>query len=386
MTTFPRPVRLLLAVAAVFAVVFLLRLTLFRSRPVPVTVFRVERGEVEETVSNSKAGTVKSRRRATLSPETGGRLVELPAKKGQRVKRGEVLLRLASEDLAAQVTLRERTLQAALAAEREACTAATLASREFDRSKNLANDQVLSASLLDQAAARKDSARAACEAAGARIGEARAALDAARVSLEKMTLRAPFDGVVAEISAEVGEWVTPSPPAIPIPPVLELFDPDALYISVPLDEADVGRVKTGQPVRVTFDAFPGKSFAGSISRVASYVLDRVEQNRTFEIEVELSDAALTRSLSPGSSADVEVVLDTRKSVPRFPRTALIEGTRVLVLDGDQLQTRVVKTGLMNWEWVEVLGGLSEGEAVVVSLDRPEVKAGARATAEPAGKP
>lgn len=376
-----RPVRLLAMAAVAIGAAGVVRSTLLAPKAVAVSVQAVASGKVEESVSNSKAGTVKSRRRATLSPEIGGRLAEVAVRKGQRVKKGDVLLRLANEELSAQLGLRERTLEAVLAAEREACTGADLAAREFERSRKLSEDEVVSASLLDQAATRKKGSRAACEAAAARIGEARAALEVARVALSRTALRAPFDGVVAEISAEEGEYVTPSPPGLPIPPVLEIFDPDALYLSVPLDEVDVGRVKVGQAVRATLDAYPGRVFPGAVTRVASYVLDKVEQNRTFEVEVSLADPVFAASLAPGTSADVEVVLASKEQVLRFPRSALIDARRVLVLAGGRLAARDVKTGLMNWEWVEAREGLSAGDLVVVSLDRPEVKAGARAVAE-----
>jgi len=376
-----RPVRLLAVAAVAIGAAVVVRSTLLAPKAVAVSVQAAAPGKVEETVSNSKAGTVKSRRRATLSPEIGGRLAEVAVTKGQRVKKGDLLLRLAGEELAAQVSLRERTLDAVLAAEREACTGADLAAREYERSRKLSEDEVVSASLLDQAVTKKKGSRAACEAAAARIGEARAALGVARVALSRTALRAPFDGVVAEISAEEGEYVTPSPPGLPIPPVLEIFDPDALYLSVPLDEVDVGRVKVGQTVRATLDAYPGRTFPGTVARVASYVLDKVEQNRTFEVEVTLADPAFAATLAPGTSADVEVVLASKDGILRFPRTALIDGRRVLVLVGGRLEPREVRTGLMNWEWVEAREGLAAGDLVVVSLDRPEVKAGARAVAE-----
>lgn len=373
-----RRIRLAVAGVAVVASAVLLRLTLLSPGPVPVTVAAVATGRVEETASNSKAGTVKSRRHATLSPEVGGRLVEKRVREGGRVRKGDVLLRLADADLAAQVTLQERTLGAARAAEREACTSADLARKEAERTRSLFDGDVASQGLLDQAETRLLASNAACDASRARVGQAAAALEVARVTLAKMVLRAPFDGVVAEVTAEEGEWVTPSPPGLPIPPVLEMFDPESLYVSVPLDETDVGRVREGQPVRVTFDAFPGRSFEGTVTRVAPYVLDRVEQNRTFDVEVTLADAAFARSLSPGTSVDVEVVLGTRDGVLRIPRTALLEGGRVLVLAGGRLEERKLETGLTSWEWVEVRKGLAAGERVVVSLDRTDVKAGVKA--------
>lgn len=372
-----RRVRLAAAAVALAALAVVLRLTLLAPAPVPVTVHAVAKGRVEETVTNSKAGRVTSRLKATLSPEVGGRLLKLYVREGARVRKGDPLLRLSDADLVAAVTLRERTLSAARAARTEACAAAGLAEKELARTRSLFDGQVASQGLLDQAEARRETARAACEAAGARIGEAQAALDVARVALERSVLRAPFDGVVAEVSAEEGEWVTPSPPALPIPPVIEMFDPAALYVSVPLDEVDVGRVRNGQCVRVTFDAFPGRSFDGTVTRVSPYVLDRLEQNRTFDVEVTLADPAFAATLSPGTSVDIEVVLAVRESVPRIPRTALMEGNRVLVVERDRLAARDVSTGLRSWEWVEVTKGLSEGDRVVTSLDRTDVKAGAR---------
>jgi HlyD family secretion protein len=223
----------------------------------------------------------------------------------------------------------------------------------------------------------------ACEAARARVGQARASLDVARIALGKTVLKAPFDGVVAEISTEEGEWVTPSPPGLPIPPVLELFDPEDTYVSAPLDEVDVGRVKTGVAVRVTFDAWPGRTFPGKVTRVADYVLDQREQNRTFEVEVELDDAAFARALPPGTSADAVVVLARRDDVLRVPSYAILPGGRVLVLSEGRLVDAKVETGLKGAEWAEIASGLAPGDLVVTSLDRPEVKEGARARAEEA---
>jgi len=348
---------------------------------VPVTVFRAAEGRVEQTVTNSKSGTVKSRRRAALGPEIGGRVAELPAREGDRVRRGDVLLRIADEDLRAQVALRDASLAAARAAVEEACVAADNAAREYDRQVALARDAIVSEQIVEQYRTRRETAAAACLAARARVQEAGAALEAARVDLGRTVVRAPFDGIVAECRAEVGEWLTPSPPGIQIPAVFDLIDPEAIYVSAPLDEVDVARVREGLPVRVTVDARPGESFVGTVVRVAPYVQDFEEQNRTFEIEVEFADAALARTLRPGTSADVEVVLESKPSALRVPSYALIEGRTVLVVADGVLRSRAVETGLRNWDFVEIVSGLARGDPVVVSLDRAEVRDGAAARIE-----
>jgi HlyD family secretion protein len=183
---------------------------------------------------------------------------------------------------------------------------------------------------------------------------------------------------VAELSTEVGEWVTPSPPALPVPPVVELIQQSSIYVSAPLDEVDVGSVRVGLPVRITLDAFAEQEFVGTVTRIAPYVLDAEEHSRTFAIEVEFDDADFASALLPGSSADVEVILASKQDVLRIPSYALIEGSRVLVVNGEELVSREVETGLKNWAFAEIVRGLEVDEAVVVSLDRAEVREGAEA--------
>ena len=367
--------------AGLLGAAVVVRLTVLRPAAVRVTVFRAAPGRVEETVTNSKAGTVKSRRRATLSTEVGGRVRDLPARKGARARRGDVLVRLADDDYRAQVLVQESAVTAAKAGRVESCRAAEQLDRDLARNRELAREKIVSAELLDQLQSRRDSAAAACEAAAARIAQAEAAREVARVALEKTVLRAPFDGIVADVTTEVGEWITPSPPGLPIPPVIVLIDDTAIYISAPMDEVDVAKVRVGQVVRITIDAYPNRSFPGKVARVAPYVLDVQEQNRTFEIEAELDDAAFARKLPPGTSADVEVILASRDGVLRIPSYALLEGGRVLVVEKERLVSRAVKTGLKNWQFAEVAEGLAAGDLVTVSLDRAEVKEGARVRIE-----
>jgi HlyD family secretion protein len=373
-----RLIRTLVIVALLVLAGVALRYTVFKTQPVQVTVFRVARGLVEDTVTNSKAGTVKTRQRATLSPEIGGRVAELPVREGDRVKRGQVLMRVADDDYRARVTLRERALTAARAGHREACLRADQAERDYQRYLRLSDDEIVSEEILDQLENERDVGIAACEAVEAKVLEAEAGLQLARVELDKTVLRAPFDGIVAELSTEVGEWVTPSPPAMPVPPIVELIQQTSIYVSAPLDEVDLSRVSVGLLVRITLDAYADQEFSGRVTRIAPYVLDLEEHSRTFEIEAEFDDVDFAAKLLPGTSADVEVILDSEADVLRIPSYALIEGSRVLVVNEGELVPREVETGLRNWAFAKVESGLEVGEAVVVSLDRAEVREGAQA--------
>jgi HlyD family secretion protein len=369
-------------VAALVAAALLLRYTVFRPKPVPVTLYRVTRGAVEETVSNSKAGTVTARHRAKMSPQIGGQVEYIGPREGSEVKAGEVLLRINDRDLRASLALAREEVSSAEAAARESCLASEQAQRDLTRNESLREDRIVSVELLERLRNQRDAAVAGCDAARAAAGRARAALGLAQANLDKATLRAPFDGIVADLKAEVGEWVSPSPPALPIPPVYDIIDPTSIYVSAPIDEVDAAKVHPGLPARVTLDPYPGKSFAGKVVRVAPYVLDIEQQNRTLEIEVEFDDLAFSRTLLPGTSADVEVILKRVENVLRVPTYAILEGGRVLLLEDGRLVARPITTGLRNWEYAEVTGGLREGDPVVVSLDRAEVKEGARAVEAP----
>ena len=369
-----KPLVILLALAGG---VVLLRLTVLRPQPVPVTVQRVETGRVEDTVVNSRAGTVQSRRRSEMSPGIPGLVVEIPTRKGTRVKRGDVLIRLDDREHVAQTELAQRALEAARAVADQARLEAAQADRDWKRAQELARDQVVSETVLDLGRTRALTTQAVVVATEARIHEAEAALDAARATLAKTVITAPFDGVVLDVTTEVGEWISPSPPGVPIPPVLDLIDPEALYLSAPIDEADVARIRVGLPVRITLDAFRGQSFAGTLTYVSSFVETRQEQNRTLRVEAEFADRTLPANLLPGLSADLEVILDARDDVLRVPTYALLENSRVLVVQDDRLVEQKVTTGLHNWSHTEITSGLSPGDSVVVSLDRPEVRAGAR---------
>jgi HlyD family secretion protein len=378
-----RWLRVLGLAVAVAAIVALLRATLFAPAPLAVTVAAVTRGPVEETVTNSRAGTLRARQRAKLSPEVGGRVVELPFRKGQRVPAGAVVLRLDDAVQRAHLAVAERDLATAQAQGRQACLAAEQARRELARYRRLAEQGLLSDDQLDRLDSTAATQGAACEAAGEAVQRARAAIGLARAEVERTVLRAPFDAVVAELATDLGEYVSPSPPGVPLPAVVDLLAPDTLYVSAPMDEVDAARLRPGLPARVTVDPLPDDRLAGEVFRVASYVLDVEQQNRTVEIEVELADRALAATLLPGTSADVEVILELRPDVLRIPTQALIEERRALVVEGGRLVARDLEVGLRNWDFTEVRGGLREGERVVLSLDRDGVEPGAAVVVEEA---
>ncbi|MEY2873447.1 MAG: hypothetical protein RLZZ373_818, partial [Pseudomonadota bacterium] len=314
----------------------------------------------------------------------------LNVKEGDRVRKGQLLMKLWNDDQQAQQTLATAQRETARKRVVEACTAADASAREAKRQSALREQGFVSVSREEAARAEADTRRAACQTAQADVASAQARIGATQVEQGRMHLYAPFEGRIARIVGEVGEYSTPSPPGVPTPPAIDLIDDSCLYIKAPMDEVDAPRIQPGQPVRITIDALPGKTFPGRVRRVAPIVSAVEKQARTVDIDVSFDQPDKTGPLLVGYSADVEVVLATRKDVLRVPAAALGEGGRVLVVEGDTLAERKVRAGLSNWEHTEVLDGLKGGERVVTSLEREGVKAGARVTVEipatPAVKP
>lgn len=382
----PRSVIALLLLAALVLIVVGLRRTVLAPDPIEVRVGAVARGLVESTVTNSKAGTVAARRRSRIASEIGGRVIEVARREGDAVKKGEALVRLADVSYAAQLELARQGVAVSKSRLEDQCLRRDRARRELGRFEKMAERNVASEDRVDALRYAFDSARVACEASRAELAQARAQLQSAEAEKAKTVIAAPFNGIVAEVNVEVGEWVTPSPPLLTSPSVVDLIDPKSIYVSAPMDEVDSGEIRAGLPVKLTVDSKPGQVFRGSVSRVAPYVVDLEAQNRTLEIEVELDDRALAATLLPGTSADAEVILEARKDVLRVPTSALLQNQTVLLLEDGELVEREVELGLRNWQFAEVRAGLAEGEEIVIALDKVEIEAGARAVAQGADAP
>jgi len=354
--------------------------------PLEVNVVEVAYGRVESTVANTRAGTVKPCRRAKLAPQGGGQIAHLRVKEGDRVAAGQILLELWNVDLAAQIRLAEEQRGYAKARRSEACTAAQASRREAQRQQQLVAQGFVSAAMLDKVVSEADVREAACRAASADIAAAEARIDTARAALSRSVLRAPFAGIVAEVTGEQGEYSTPSPPGIPTPPAIDLIDDSCLYVTAPIDEVDAPRIQVGLPARIALDAFPGQTFAGRVRRIAPYVLEVEKQARTVEVEVVFTDPDAAKTLLVGYSADAEIILESRDRVLRVPAQALLDGNQVLLLHHGRLEQRRVEPGLANWEYSEVRSGLRAGDQVVTSLELEGVAAGATAVVKPSVQP
>lgn len=373
----------LLIVALVVAMIGAALWWFTRPKPIPVRLHEVATGRVEATLANTRAGTVEACQRTKLSTIMGGRIEYLGVKEGDRVKKGQLLLKLWNDDQQAQQGLAASQIEVSRRRVVEACTVAASAEREAGRSADLRKRGFISESAEDASRTNAQARLAACETAKADVLQSQARLAAARVEPRRITLVAPFDGTIAKIVGAVGEYSTPSPPGVPTPPAIDLIDDSCLYVKAPMDEVDAPKIHAGQTVRIRLDAYPKQDFPGKVRRVAPFVTAVEKQARTVDVEVDFASPENRAGLLVGYSADVEILLEERPAVLRIPTAALQEGRRVLVLDAasGKLEARQIKTGLANWEFTEVLEGLTAGERIVLSLEKEGVKPGARVVEE-----
>ncbi len=375
-------------IAIIIVALVLLVWLLNREKPVAVTVVAADRGDVAMTVANTRAGTVKACQRARLMPSASGQIGRILVHEGDQVRKGQVLLELWNDDLAAQVELARRETHASEQSKKEICLLAAAAEREAQRLLALQRDQLASEEAVDKAVTQAKSRQAGCHAAKSRIKISQARLKVAQAALERTRLRAPFDGQVAEINGAIGEFITPAAPAASQAlPAVDLIDTSCLYIAAPIDEVDAPAITPGMVAKITLDAFPGQSFLGAVRRVAPYVLAVEKQSRTVEVEAVFMDPEQYRPLLPGYSADLEIVLEQKQNVTRIPTEALLEDDTVLILNEDGIiEKRRLRTGLSNWKFTEVLEGVREGERIITSVDRKGVREGVSAVAEQDSNP
>jgi RND family efflux transporter MFP subunit len=318
-------------------------------------------------------GYVVAQRKAAVASKATGRLEWLGVMEGSRVRKGEVIARLESRDVAAareqaaaNVTVAEANLEQAQAELRDA-------DRNLARWRELFQNNYISQLELDTATARADKARAAARSGEAAIAVARANLKAAEVSFDQTLIRAPFDGVVLTKNANVGDNITPFSSAVDTRgAVVTIADMATLEVEADVAESSLGRIKVGQPCEIQLDAVPDTRFAGVVNRIVP-TIDRAKA--TVMVKIGFTDRD-TRVL-PDMSAKVaflehEVGPADRKPVTAVPRQAVVErdGAQVVfaLKDGRAMRT-TVKTGRVLGDLVEV-SGVPIGEKVVLTpLDR-----------------
>ena len=325
---------------------------------------------VEQTVSNTRAGTIDACRRSKMSPAMGGQIATLAVEEGDMVEKDQILLELWNKETKARVKAAERSAE-------QTCIISAKAQRDADRSNELFSKGLTSEEAKEAAVTNAESGLAACNAAKAQV-------EVTKASLERTQLIAPFGGIVAEIEGELGEYVTPSPVGVATKPTLDLIDNTCIYIKAPIDEIDAPEVVAGLKSRITMDAFGQKEFPATVRRVAPYVLDLEKQARTVEIEAVFDNPQ--EFLLPGYSADITIIVDTSEETLSIPSQAVMGGNSVYLINSDgTISEKEIEVGLSNWQVTEVLSGLTVDDQIVLSIDRKGLEDGVKVSVEETNK-
>ena len=328
---------------------------------VPVKVERAIAGPIRPVIAAT--GQVKAAPGAELlvAPPQEARIAELPKSVGDRVRRGELLVRFEIPNLEADAAARRSDLaraQAQLAAARQ-------------------NETRLSGLFERGIAARKEveDARRDLAQAEATVAEARSATAAAGRLAGREVVRAPFDGVVAGRSHQPGDLVEPGGAE----PILRVIDPSRLQVEAAVPAGDLGRVAAGDPARVSGASFPQEQ-ARVIARPAAV------DPATGTAQVRLAFAAPTR-LPAGLAVGVEIYGEEHLAAALVPAEALVqEGAQSFVVTVDaqkKAHRRPVQVGVVAAGKAEILSGVVAGELVVVRGQAALPDGALVETAEPA---
>lgn len=315
------------------------------------------------------SGYVVAQRKAAVASKVTSRLEWLGVEEGNRVRAGQVLARLENRDAAAAKDQAAANLKTARFNLDQAKAELVDAERNFTRQKELVAQGIIAQADYDAAQARYDKARAAVAGGGTAVKSAAAALQGAEVALEYTLIRAPFDAVVLTKDADVGDIITPLGAAANAKAaVVTIADMDSLQVEADVSEANLEKVRIGQPCEIQLDALPGVRFAGAVHMIVP-TADRSKATVLVKVRFLEKDARVL----PEMSAKVAFLERAVAKEEQRPRTAVNPAAIVkrngrqvvfLVRDG-RVAEREVRTGPPIGEMVEVLAGVKAGEKVAV---------------------
>lgn len=232
------------------------------------------------------SGYIVARRKAVVSSKIQGRLAELAVDEGSRVAKGEVIARLDSADYRAQVAVARAQWERSEADLVEQ-------QRQLRLTENLARGGVVSRDQWDAAVSRVQLAEAS-------RAQAKAALELSEANFQNTVIRAPFDGVVLRKMAEVGESVAPIPPGVNLSTssgaIVALADPGTLEVEADVSESNLARLQPGQPANVIVDAFPDRTFPGTLRQIVP-TADRTKATVTVKVSIRDDDETLKPEMS-----------------------------------------------------------------------------------------
>jgi HlyD family secretion protein len=360
----------------------------------PSKLAKVEKGDLAKSVVAT--GKVTPITKVEVKSKASGIVKKLLVDAGDKVKKDQLLAQLDKQEIEAQVAQSRAALLAAEAnltsskadEERSRVDAegpdVPLLKRAYDRSQSMARDGVVSQSALDDAdkdyklALNKQNVakaqilvlQAKIAQSQAQIAESQANLDQLEEQLSYTDIKSPMDGVVLSRDVEMGDAVSSilvlgSSATL----VMTLGDTSQVYVKGKVDESDIGRVYLGQPARIKVESFKDKTFNGVVTKISPMGVEK-DNVTTFEVRVSINNPG--GELKAEMTANAEIILEEHPAVLQIPEGAILydkdKKASVEIPDpkAKDGKTKVsVNIGISNGAKTEVLGGLKEGQEVVL---------------------
>ncbi len=275
----------------------------------------VDKGNIEALVITT--GTLNPVNTVDVGSQVSGRIDKIYVDFNSQVKEGQIIAELDQSQFITQVKQNEANYQSAQASLEKAKVTLENNRKKYDRAMDLFEKNLISFEEKESIETQYYSARADIQSSQARLEQAESQLDSSKVDLTYTIIKSPIDGVVINRKVNIGQTVAASFQA----PVLFQIanDLSKMQVECSVDEADIGKVKEGQKVRFTVDAFPDENFTGKVSQVR-YAPEIVQNVVTYTTIVEVTNPEM--KLRPGMTATVSVVTGEAKNVLRVPNAAL----------------------------------------------------------------
>lgn len=360
----------------------------------PSKLAKVEKGDLAKSVVAT--GKVEPITKVEIKSKASGIVKKLYVDAGDRVKRGQLLTELDKEEIEARVAQARAQVEASEASlkgtqadlERAKVDAegpdVPMLKRAYDRAQGMAKEGVVSASALDDAQKnyelalnKQNVAKAQLQVLHAKIGQAQAQVLQDHANLKQLeeqlsytTIASPIDGIILSRDVEVGDAVSSilvlgSSATL----IMTLGDTSEVYVKGKVDESDIGKVYLGQPARIKVESFKDKTFNGKVTKISPMGVEK-DNVTTFEVRVSINNPG--GELKAAMTANAEIILEEHKSVLQIPEGAILydkdKKASVEVPDprGKEGKRKVaVNIGISNGAKTELLGGLKEGDEVVL---------------------
>jgi len=345
--------------------------------------FRTEKATKGDLISSITAtGTVNAVTTVLVGTQVSGTVKDIFVDFNSPVKQGQLIARIDPSIFDAQVAQAQANLSVARANIDKAVVAVADAKRTLKRQKELFEKGMVARSDADAAETAFDTANTQVSAARAQAAQTEAALKIAETNLRYTRIISPVNGTVVSRNVDIGQTVAAS---FQTPTLFTIAqDLTKMQIDSSVAEADIGKIQVGQPVEFTVDAYPDNPFHGKVSAIRNAPIT-VQNVVTYDVVVKVENPEL--KLKPGMTANVSIVVSSKKDVLRIPNTALRfrpaerrdmtarkeKGSGIWVLENNQPKRIAITTGVSDGAFTELLSGeIREGQEVIVeSLVKPK---------------